>query len=524
MSWDELDTRLRQEFSKRLDVALCQIGLQPARNGLHLSSAPGGKFFFSDQERDSRVRLLRKHLPQQAKQIVADAKEICRHQFRLLGYQNVSYGPEIDWHLDAVHGLRSPLIPWFKINFLNFHEVGDHKVTWELNRHQHLVTLAKAWMLTGEKGYAEEMFAQWYSWKRANPYPMGANWASSLEVAFRSLSWIWVDHLLAGCPSIPADFHNDLLHGLALNGRHIDRYLSTYFSPNTHLLGEAVALFFLGTLYPQLTEAENWKRKGWRIVQEESVRQVRADGIYFEQTLYYHVYALDFLLHARLLASRNGMEVPVAYDQVLRKMLGFVQAVSQVGPPDGFGDDDGGRLFDSSRNHAEYLTDPLALGAAVYRDESLRERPTLTEEAIWLFGEQAVSAPASHRSLQSQAYPDGGVYVVVSSGPDPQQMVLDAGPQGTGHCGHGHADASERQTIIRRAALAGGCRNLLVHRAGQRAGHFSRNARSQHLDGGWPRSGTARWTFRLEGDSEDSGRFVYRGTEFHFFRRIAFRI
>ena len=438
-----METRLRQEFSKRLDVALCGIGMQPGRNGLRLSSKVRGNFFFTPQELSQRVSLLREHLPQQAAAILADADEIRSHRFRLLGYRGLSYGAEIDWHLDAAHGLRSPMIPWYKINFLNFNEVGDHKVTWELNRHQHLVTLAKAWLLTGEQAYADEIFKQWYSWQRSNPYPLGANWASSLEVAFRSLSWIWMDHLLTGYPGIPAGFHEDLLHGLALNGRHIERYLSTYFSPNTHLLGEAVALFLIGILYPQLSSAAEWQTKGWRIIQEESRRQVRPDGVYFEQTLYYHVYALDFLLHARLLASRNGVEVPSGFDLVIRKMLAVVQALSQVGPPDGFGDDDGGRLFDSSRNRAEHMTDPLAIGAALFHDEGLRAGTPVTEEAIWILGEQALPSPdlTTPPPLKSQAFPDGGIYVVTSSQPFPQQMVIDAGPQGTGRCGHGHADA-----------------------------------------------------------------------------------
>jgi len=206
MSWGEVETRLRQELSKRLDVALYGMGLQPERNGLRLSSKMRGSFFFTPPEVSQRISLLREHLPQQAAAIVADADEIRSHRFRLLGYRGLSYGSEVDWHLDAVHGLRSPMIPLFKINFLNFSEVGDHKVTWELNRHQHLITLAKAWLLCGERAYADEVFAQWYSWQRANPYPLGANWASSLEVAFRSLSWIWVDHLLAGYPSVPVGF------------------------------------------------------------------------------------------------------------------------------------------------------------------------------------------------------------------------------------------------------------------------------------------------------------------------------
>ena len=80
--------------------------------------------------------------------------------------------------------------------------MGDHKVTWELNRHQHLVTLAKARLLSGDEKYTRELMAQWRSWIKANPYPLGINWGSTLEVAFRSLSWIWVDQLLAGTSRI----------------------------------------------------------------------------------------------------------------------------------------------------------------------------------------------------------------------------------------------------------------------------------------------------------------------------------
>jgi hypothetical protein len=445
MSWNELETRVRQEVSKRLDVTLSKIGVQPGRNGLHRTSGLPGKFFFSRNELSQRIDLLRERLPHEAENLVAEANEICRHRFRLLGDRDVDYGAEIDWHLDAVHGLRSPLIPWFKINFLDFAGVGDHKVTWELSRHQHMVTLAKAWLLTGQETHAQEILAQWYSWQRANPYPLGVNWASSLEVAFRSLSWIWLLHLLAECPVVPPGFRDDLVRGLALNGRHIERYLSTYFSPNTHLLGEAVALFFIGTLCPQISAAEGWKTKGWKIVQEEILRQVRPDGVYFEQSLYYHVYALDLFLHARLLASRNGRGIPSGFDLVLRKMLAVTQALAQDAPPDGFGDDDGGRVFNPRRNRAEHMTDPLAIGAALFQDESLRTSATLTEEAIWLFGEQALPSttrrPNSRSRTTSQSFRDGGLYVAGSSEPFPQQMVIDAGPQGTGRSGHGHADA-----------------------------------------------------------------------------------
>ena len=459
MNWDEVRVRVGQEFNKQSDLLMHRMGLRNGaiRLNADLAAQTGKLFFspseFSGSEISERAALLRKHLPDEAARILREADEICGHRFRLLGYENLEYGSEIDWHLDLVHGKRAPMDPWFKIPFLDFVVVGDHKVTWELNRHQHMVTLAKAWRLSRDDKdkdkdkdkYLRELMAQWHSWIKANPYPLGINWASTLEVALRSLSWIWVDQLLTGAAEY-AELHAEIAPALAFHGRYIERYLSTYFSPNTHLLGEAVALFFLGTLYPQIPGAPRWKESGWRIVLRQAGRQVRPDGVYFEQSLYYHVYALDFFLYARLLAARSAVEIPPAYDAVLGRMLDVVEALAQAGPAEGFGDDDGGRLWNPRRNRTEQMTDPLALGAVMYSRQFSAAR--LTEEAIWLFGNQAVeNLSIAHLGAQaspgarSVAFPDGGLYVLADSQPFPQTMVVDAGPQGAGHSGHGHADA-----------------------------------------------------------------------------------
>ena len=51
-----------------------------------------------------------------------------------------------------------------------------------------------------------------------------------------------------------------------------------YFSPNTHLLGEAVALHALGILLPGFPRAREWEQAGSRIVREQMDFQVRPDG------------------------------------------------------------------------------------------------------------------------------------------------------------------------------------------------------------------------------------------------------
>jgi hypothetical protein len=456
MSWDEVRTRLGQEVGKRADYALYRAGVSRAHDGIGTRVGKGARFFFSPEQVQERVALLKKHLPEEVERTLQEADEILQHLFRLLGYRDLDYGGEIDWHLDPVHGKRAPIKPWYKIPFLDFEQVGDHKIIWELNRHQHLVTLTKAWAFTGADKYARELANQFYSWRTANPYPMGINWGSSLEVAFRSLSWIWVRNLLGRGRSLPdalpgdsdRDLDRDLLRGLALNGRYIERYLSTYFSPNTHLIGEAVALFFIGTLCPEIPAAAGWQRKGLHIVLAEAERQVRPDGVYFEQSLYYHVYALDFFLHTRALAACNGIAMSESFDAILSRMLEVVRVLTCNGPPEGFGDDDGGRVFNPRRNRAEHISDPLAVGGALLRRDPIKQAATLTEEAIWLFGENAaglqhagsLQTNASPSSLSSLAFAQGGLYVMASDEAS-AQMLIDAGPQGNGTSGHGHADA-----------------------------------------------------------------------------------
>jgi hypothetical protein len=440
----ELRDRVRQEFAKRQDGILSRVGFDFARNSRRSAPVTPGNFFFRPDSVEAIIALLRQRLPERPKQIVGQAERICRHRFDLLGYEGVDYGSPIDWHLDAIHGKRARRRPFHKVSYLDFTEVGDSKVTWELNRHQHLVTLAKAYRLTGDLSFADEILRQWRHWQSDNPYPVGINWASSLEAALRSLSWLWTYHLLKGAPGL-LDVRDEWMQGFALHGRHIERYLSTYFSPNTHLLGEGVGLFFLGVLCPELVGAERWKALGWEIVLREAKRQVQADGFHFEQSTYYHVYALDFFLHSAVLASVNSIPIPRSLEETLEKMLTALCLLGRAGSPPGFGDDDGGRLFDPRRNRREHLLDPLAMGAILFQRGDYRfAAASLTEEAVWLLGVEGVrrwdEVESTPVSMDSTALPAAGFYLLTAPLP-PTQLVVDAGSQGTQSGGHGHADA-----------------------------------------------------------------------------------
>lgn len=438
----ELSDRLRQEFASRQDALLARFGYDFARN-LRGAPSPAGNFFFSPGSLASILELLPNLLPADVERIITQADQICRHRFDLLGYKGLDFGSPIDWHLDPVHGKRAPRKPFYKVRYLDFAQVGDSKITWELNRHQHLVTLAKAFRLTGNRHYADELLRQWRHWWAENPYPLGINWASSLEAAFRILAWLWTYHLLQEAPGIP-NLRNEWLRGLALHGRHIERHLSTYFSPNTHLLGEGVALFFLGVLCPELKPAQHWKTLGWKIVLQEADRQVRPDGFHFEQSTYYHVYALDFFLHSAVLAGLNGIQIPNTFEDTIEKMLTALCLLGRGGAVSRFGDDDGGRLFDPQRNRTQHLLDPLSTGAVLFhRGDFKKAAGTLREETLWLLGAEGVrqwqALQEAPSPSESSALPQAGFYML--TGGVSTQLVVDAGPLGTQNGGHGHADA-----------------------------------------------------------------------------------
>jgi Heparinase II/III-like protein/Heparinase II/III N-terminus len=408
-------------------------------------AAPMGRFFFEPAEVPFLCAVLRQVFRSQADHIVLQAEKICRHRFDLLGYENLDYGVEIDWHSDAVHGKRAPRKPWFQVKYLEFTEVGDSKITWELNRHQHFVTLAKAYWLTGEDKFVHEIFAQWSHWHKQNPYPVGINWASSLEVAYRSLAWVWTFFLLQECPLFTSDLRRQWQSALRLSGRHIETYLSTYFSPNTHLLGEALALFFLGTLFHGLRSARRWQRRGREILEREAAKQVKPDGFYFEQSTYYHVYAVDIFLHGRILGTLNEVPMSPEFDQILQRMLNALSLLGRAGLAPKIGDDDGGRLFDPRRNRAEHMLDPLATGAVLFRRGDFKfAAGGPREETLWLLGREGLaefdSLPSLKPSAASTDLPDSGIYLMADER-FPQQLLIDAGPLGAGNGGHAHADA-----------------------------------------------------------------------------------
>ena len=411
----------------------------------------GVSFFFDPAERNEIRVAHARSFPERLLSLQAEADKICAHRFRIFAYPEVSAGPRIAWRRDLVHGKEAPAEHWARVPYLDFERAGDSKIVWEPNRHQHFVTLSQAYFLTGEEKYAQECCEQWDDWLGENSRGRGINWSSSLELAFRLWSWCWTLHFLHGSAALNGERWAAISQSIAQHAEFIQQNLSTYFSPNTHLLGEGFALFVIGLMYPELHGAAEWREAGRAVLLEQMEKQVWADGWHIEQSSYYHRYAVDFFQCAAILAECNGCPFPASFTAKLARMYEVILHTQLPGGSQAMlGDADGGRLlpFSSPLSPEQSHDQRSALStAAVYfsRAEFRAAAGALHEDTFWLLGRDASErwqAPAMPLQRPSTMFRDAGCVVMRStSGTAERVLLFDAGPQGLAGCAHGHADA-----------------------------------------------------------------------------------
>jgi len=363
----------------------------------------------------------------------------------LLGFRGLTIS---DWHSDPVHHRRAPLVCWAEVPYLD-PSIGDHKIIWELNRHQYWLQLGRAYWLTGDARYARAIVDQLESWVEANPPLTGINWASMLEIGLRTISWTMAMHFLACNDDVPYPTAR-CLSAIERQLIHVEAHLSYYFSPNTHLTGEALALYVVGHAFPELDSSKRWVEIGRRILLREIDRQVLPDGGHVERSMHYQRYTLDFYLLALLTARRSGdVDAEDAFARAAGRLAEFTYGIADdEGRLPLIGDDDGGMLWPVTGRDCADVRDSLATAAVVLNRPHLAPWG-LQEETFWMAAPEVIAlvdevpriVDEAARTLsgpRSQTFPDTG-YVVMRS--DRDHAVLDVGVHGYMNGGHAHADA-----------------------------------------------------------------------------------
>ncbi len=384
--------------------------------------------------------------PQTRARFTVQSDQAERGIVTLLGHDPLWVGNPPHWHREAISGKEVPRVHWSRIDHLDTTVVGDHKLLWELNRHQYLLAPAFCWLLDRETRRFDLIQSHLESWLADNPPRQGVNWVSSLEVAYRAITWCWLLWMLREAPW-RRDLRTRLLSSLEAHARHVERYLSTYFSPNTHLTGEALGLFYAGTVLSDSSRARRWRATGSEILEAAIRRQVHADGVYFEQASQYHRYTTEIYLHYLSLANASGVRVSDTVRDALGNLFAVLRSLaSAAGRIPLLGDDDGGLLLPFDHRSPDDVRALMLAGAVALERPDLAPAEASPSFAYWLCGIEKTdlerTAPARLPDWLDVYFARGGL-AVLRDGWDRGAAVgvIDGGPHGALSYGHSHADA-----------------------------------------------------------------------------------
>jgi hypothetical protein len=244
----------------------------------------------------------------------AAADKILSGVFHVFAMENASLGFPPQWNTDPKTGTVAPLEFGKTLDYRKPGNVGDIKYLWEINRHLELVTLAQAWHLTRDARYANGCRMLVESWMGQSPYPLGVNWCSSLEHAFRLTNWSFAWQLLGsdGSPLFEgADgqaFRSRWLTSVYQHCHFIAGHLSRHSSANNHLVGEATGLLIASVTWPMWNSSPGWRETAREELAREASLQTFADGVNKEQAVWYHHAVADMMLVAGLVALGARIE------------------------------------------------------------------------------------------------------------------------------------------------------------------------------------------------------------------------
>jgi hypothetical protein len=443
-SWKErMATLAGLDVSRR---AACGLPAGEARVALQrLRSLP---FYFNvvGSERGPLIQSFQNFFPDRTKAIVKEAERVCAGCLRLFSELVTFAHGKVDWHMDWQTGERLPLIFYRNIAEADPSRGADLKRVWETNRQQFLVILGKAYFLTREQKYAQCAVHLIEDWIHSNPPFRGVNWKEGLEAGLRLVSWLWTLHMIADADVLFEENSQRILSSLALQRDHIERHLSLYSSPNTHLLGEVFALLVAELAFPELGHTREGVSRPLRLLEVELEKQVAEDGSDREKSAYYHCYALEMYLLATALGQQHGIAFSQQWLKRVEKMAEFLLAILR---PDRslahFGDDDGGRavrLRDADYYHPRSL---LAVAAVLFeRGDFKFAAGELPEEVFWVFGPEGgrryLRLPEARPPQRTMWFPDAGLAVLRSDWrADATWLACQHQPMGFLTAGHSHA-------------------------------------------------------------------------------------
>ncbi len=318
-------------------------------------------------------------------------------------------------HANPFTGQRTPAeAHWTRVPVYS-RTTGDIKYVWEPGRFGFAYTLARAYWATDDERFPEAFWRLAQSWQRDNPPNAGAHWKDGQEIALRLMAWCFALSAFDGAPATTPERVAELVGAIGAQADRIDRaHVYARLQRNNHAISEGVGLWTVGLLFPELTSARRWREHGRAILTDEAMRQIAPDGTYIQNSTNYHRVVLHDYLWAIALGRSADDPLPAGVIDRVGRAADFLHALQDetTGEVPNYGNNDGALVLPLTA--CGYTDFRPVVGAARYLAHGRRtyDPGAWDEEALWLFGPEALDAPRDTEPRRSLAARDGGYYTL----------------------------------------------------------------------------------------------------------------
>lgn len=367
--------------------------------------------------------------------------------------ESFDYRAPIDWHLDISSGCKFPKSFAKDIN-IRTSEFGSAKHVWEVNRLQFLPLLALQYQQSGNKQILQEFQDILTSWIKENPYLIGVNWYSNIEVNIRLIVWFFcweilnVNALMKENESFRLFVEKQWVPTIYLHCQYSFKNPSYYSSANNHLISEYAGLFVAASFW-KFPESDEWLIHAKKGLEKEISAQHSVNGVNKEEAAEYIQFITDFFLIPFIVAEKTGNSFSKDYRDLLEKILDYIFQMMDVrGNIPYYGDEDDGKVIVLDSTHVDNFKSLLTSGVVLFKkavwkhkcnDWDNKNAILLGDEGKKLF-DNILLNDLDH---VSSIYPKEGHYFLRKQQGDKETYVhIDAAPLGfLSIAAHGHADA-----------------------------------------------------------------------------------
>lgn len=290
-------------------------------------------------------------------------------------------------------------------------EAGDIKFVWEKARFSFLYPIIRHDYHFNED-HADIVFKEIVSFIDHNSINRGPNYRCSQEMSLRVLNWTFALYYYKHSEVLTEELFQKIMHNIYWHLKHVfdNINFSRIAVRNNHAITETMTLFLGGILFPFFPEADKWKQKGKKWLEEEVAYQVYEDGTFLQFSMNYHRVVIQLFTWAIRLSELNGEKLNETFYKRASASLHFLLNCMNLtdGYLPNYGANDGALFFPLNiAEYRDYRPQLHALAATLGEGRIGNE----FEDQFW-FGINELTKKNVTQSVGPLSYPVGGFYLL----------------------------------------------------------------------------------------------------------------